>query len=220
MAKQRIVITKFWDDTYIMKLTPTEKLLFLYFLTNPLTNISGIYEISKERISFDTGIVISLLEAILKRFEKDKKAVYKSGWICIINFIKNQNLNPDVIKGIKREIKLIPKGLIFTFARACHSLSQDGTLNLTKLNLTKPNGINRQKKSGGNDIELLTDYFINLTGNEEKPKRHYFAAGEILTLCNNSLEVAKQQINKTMDWAEKQGMEWKLETVIKKYLEI
>ncbi len=55
LAKQRIVNTKFWDDSYITRLTPTEKLLFLYLITNPLTNISGVYELPLKRVAFDTG---------------------------------------------------------------------------------------------------------------------------------------------------------------------
>ena len=51
-----MVNTKFWDDTYIVTLDPIEKLLYLYFLTNPLTNICGIYEIQLRRVAFDTGI--------------------------------------------------------------------------------------------------------------------------------------------------------------------
>lgn len=139
MAKQRVVSVKFWDDTYIMQLDPTEKLLFLYFLTNPLTNISGIYEITLRRISFDTGIDGNMVTVILLRLENDKKIIYRNGWLCIINFIKNQSLNPSVVNGIERELKVIPKDILVQLVTACPSLTQAGTLNLTKLNLTKLN---------------------------------------------------------------------------------
>lgn len=145
MAKQRMVGTKFWDDSYIMGLDPTEKLLFLYLITNTLTNICGIYEISLQRIMFDTGIVDTLLENILKKFKKDKKIVYKNGWVYIINFIKNQNLNPSVVSGAKREVNSINKRILDSLGtgsdrllQAIDRLAQEGTLNLTKLNLTKP----------------------------------------------------------------------------------
>lgn len=141
MAKQRLVSTKFWDDSYIMHLNPTEKLLFLYLITNSLTNICGIYEISLQRIMFDTKIVDTLLENILKKFKKDKKVVYKSGWVYVVNFIKNQNLNPSVVEGIKRELGLINKQVLDSLGTDCDRLVQEGTLNLTKPNLTKlPSG--------------------------------------------------------------------------------
>jgi hypothetical protein len=148
MAKQRMVNTKFWDDSYIIKIDPIEKLLFLYFLTNPLTNISGIYEISLRRIAFDTGIDSEMVLKILNRLEADKKAIYRDGWLWLVNFVKNQNLNPSVISGIKREIQAIPRQILDKIGQDGYSLVQPGTLNLTKLNLTKPN-------LNGNDFSIL-----------------------------------------------------------------
>jgi len=49
MAKNRYINTKFWDDPFIAELSIKEKLLYLYLITNPLTNAAGIYEISKIR---------------------------------------------------------------------------------------------------------------------------------------------------------------------------
>ncbi len=46
MAKYRVVNTRFWDDAYVAELSPNEKLIFLYLLTNALTTIGGIYELS------------------------------------------------------------------------------------------------------------------------------------------------------------------------------
>lgn len=140
MAKQRSINTKFWDDSYILKLDPTEKLLFLYFLSNPLTNISGIYEISPRRIAFDTGIDSEMIENIIKRFERDGKVIYRENWLCLVNFIKNQKPNPSVILGIQRELEVVPKPILLNhLVPVCDSLTQEGTLNLTKLNLTKLN---------------------------------------------------------------------------------
>lgn len=109
MSLQRMVNTKFWDDSYIIKLDPIEKLLFLYLLTNPLTNISGIYEVSLRRVAFDSGIDSEMVGRILKRFEKDKKVVYKNGWIWLVNFVKNQNLNPSIKVGIKSILDDVPQ---------------------------------------------------------------------------------------------------------------
>jgi len=139
MSKQRIINTKFWDDTYIINLDPIEKLLFLYLLTNPLTNISGIYEISLRRIAFDTGIDSEMVTKILSRFKVEKRVFYVEGWIVIKNFIKNQVLNPSVKQGIMREFKVIPTSVKQQLGTEWDSLSQSALLNLTKLNLTKPN---------------------------------------------------------------------------------
>ena len=112
MAKQRYINTKFWDDNYIIERDPIEKLLFLWCLTNPLTNISGIYEATVKRISFDTGIEGGMVLNILDRFEKDKKIIYKDGWIGIKNFIKHQSMNPKIKRGIEIELQKAPPYLL------------------------------------------------------------------------------------------------------------
>ena len=73
MATQRYISTSFWDDEWIQELDPSEKLLYLYLMTNPLTNIAGVYKLSIRRISFDTGFTEDIVKNILERFEKDKK---------------------------------------------------------------------------------------------------------------------------------------------------
>ena len=109
MAKQRIVNTKFWDDSYITRLSPTEKLLFLYLITNPLTNISGVYELPLKRVAFDTGISADRAETIFKKLENDGKLVVTDGWVGVVNFIKHQSLNPKIKQGILSELKRAPK---------------------------------------------------------------------------------------------------------------
>jgi hypothetical protein len=108
MAKKRYINTKFWDDNYIIDLDPIEKLLFLYFLTNPLTDICGIYEIPTKRMAFDTGIDKEMILKIINRFSKDKRIFYIDGWIYIKNFAKHQAVNPKIEEGIKRSLGVIP----------------------------------------------------------------------------------------------------------------
>lgn len=112
MSKQRYLDTKFWDDNYIIKLDPVEKLIFIYCLTNPLTNILGIYEISLRRIAFDTGIDQDMVIKILGRFEKDNKIKYDNGYIVIKNFTKYQKDNPSINRGIEILIPQIPPELL------------------------------------------------------------------------------------------------------------
>ena len=56
MAKYRAVYSKIWIDRDYMKLGKDGKLIFLYLITNPYINNSGIYEMPVKTISFDTGI--------------------------------------------------------------------------------------------------------------------------------------------------------------------
>lgn len=117
MAKQRYINTKFWDDSYISNLDPSEKLIFLYCLTNPCTNISGAYEIPLKRIAFDTGFDCDMLLKIFSRFERDDKIIYKDNWIVILNFIKHQNTQSNtVITGINENLKNSPEWVKHTLS--------------------------------------------------------------------------------------------------------
>lgn len=107
--KTRMINTRFWDDTYISELEPIEKLLFLYLLTNPATNICGIYELPLRNIAFDCGLDKKQVQTILDRFTKDGKIYHFKNWVIIKNFPKHQNSrSPQVQKGIKAELDRIP----------------------------------------------------------------------------------------------------------------
>lgn len=122
MAKQRIVNTRFWDDSYIARLSPTEKLLFLYLITNPLTNIAGVYELPLKRVAFDTGIATDMVDATLEKLERDGKIAFASGWIGLVNFIKYQTLNPKIKQGILLELKRAPKSILDRLSIDYHRL--------------------------------------------------------------------------------------------------
>lgn len=100
-------------------------------------------------MSFDTGISQSDISKYIADFENDKKVFYNEWMICIVNFVKNQNIKVETDNlwiGIKREIseinqeKLIGmlnyKGLIRTLQGAYKVLDIPY---LTLLNSTLPN---------------------------------------------------------------------------------
>mgnify|MGYP003967556755 FL=1 len=108
MSKQRVVNDSFWTDPYVEDLDPSEKLLFIYLLTNPLCNVAGIYEIKIKRIAYETGFDKEMVEKILGRFEKDDKLMKKDDWLIVVNFAKNQANNPNILKGMQRIIGELP----------------------------------------------------------------------------------------------------------------
>ncbi len=92
----------------MLTLDPSEKLLFLYLLTNPLTSICGVYEISLQRIAFDTGFEQDTVNRILQRFEHDKRCIYRDGWLAMRNWLKHQTDSPKVQKGIQVQMEKVP----------------------------------------------------------------------------------------------------------------
>jgi hypothetical protein len=96
--KNRMVNVKFWEDKYISKLSKDGRYLFLYLLTNAYTNCSGIYEVSLNTISSQTGIDKSTILKLFTLFYNDKKVWFDDGTVVIRNFIKNQKFTQGGMK--------------------------------------------------------------------------------------------------------------------------
>lgn len=108
MSKKRSVDTHFWNDNYVADLDPIEKILFLYFLTNPLTNMLGVYEIPLRRIAFDTGIDSDMVKKLIHRFDADEKFSYIDGFVVVHNFLDHQKLNTNMKTSAKNEFLALP----------------------------------------------------------------------------------------------------------------
>ena len=89
MSKLRSINTSIWSDPWIEELTPTEKLLFIYLITNERTNMLGIYESSIKKISFETGINKETVDKALKGFERVGKVKYNNNYqIRFLKYVK------------------------------------------------------------------------------------------------------------------------------------
>lgn len=86
--KTRIIHTKFWADNFISELSPNEKLLFLYFLTNERVNMIHLYECPNRIILTDTGVGEKELELAKRRFEDADKIYFFKGYILLKNAMK------------------------------------------------------------------------------------------------------------------------------------
>lgn len=153
MSKSRYINTKFWSDTYVDTLDPSEKLLFLYLLTNERTTISGAYELPLKIMAVETGFDKNMIEKIIKRFVSDDKMIHQDGWIVMLNSHKHQNLkNSKIVSGIQREFNELPLKIRVKLQELMsHTSVIDETshfnLTLTKPNLTKPNTKNPIKET-------------------------------------------------------------------------
>jgi len=111
MSKLRSVSTAFWSDPFVEDLTPNQKLLFLYFITNEKTNMLGIYEMSIRKISFETGLKKEEIEKGLKAFERVGKVKYVENYIVLINYLKHQNFNTNMKKAAIDIYNALPNSL-------------------------------------------------------------------------------------------------------------
>lgn len=97
--KTRYINTKFWNDNYVSELDPIQKLLFIYFLTNEHTNISGVYEVPLKVVALETGIDKTMVEKMIPFLAP--KVGYVGGLVVIKNFLKHQETKSDnTVKGI------------------------------------------------------------------------------------------------------------------------
>jgi hypothetical protein len=163
MAKQRMINTRFWSDSWVVdKLNPLDMFLFLYILSNDQANIAGIYELPMRIVAFQTKLDIDECKRMIERLEP--RVFYNDGWIYVRRFADHQQSNPNIDKAIAREVGSLPPE-IRKWIEECGITSQRlrkafkdseslGELNLTKLNLTKPN---LTEKSEGFKKNTITD---------------------------------------------------------------
>lgn len=149
---QKYVKDEFWTDPYIEELDPSEKLLFLYLLTNPLCNCAGIFEINNRRIAYETGFDKDMVDKIIGRFIKDGKIIREKDWIIIINFVKNQSNNPSILQGVQRILDSLPPACIQALTASPQPRGY-----YTLLNLTIPYSNEYAKKKVKNSISDLID---------------------------------------------------------------
>jgi hypothetical protein len=98
MSKLRSINTIIWSDTWFETLSVGQKLLFIYLITNEKTNMLGVYEVSTRKISFETGLKETEIEKYLLDFEKSNKIKYKEHRVIMLNFLKHQNYNFNMMK--------------------------------------------------------------------------------------------------------------------------
>jgi len=109
MAKYRQLYTEFWSDSFVLDLTPDEKLFYLYLLTNNKTSQCGIYELPKKFIEMETGLTLETVEKLINRFCEYNKILYcdNTKEIMVLNWMKYNvpNNNINIIKCIQNELK-------------------------------------------------------------------------------------------------------------------
>lgn len=94
--KTRILHTKIWSDSWFRRLDTTEKVFFLYLISNELVNIIHLYELPISVATMQTNIPVEDLERIREKFQADNKLDFYGDYVLINNAYKYQ-----YYKGIK-----------------------------------------------------------------------------------------------------------------------
>jgi hypothetical protein len=107
MATFRKLHITFWTDPFVENLTQEQKLFYLYLITNTKTSQSGIYEISKKYIAYETGFSNKEVNELLEFFESKGKILYSqdTNEIAICNWNKfNYNSSYQTITCVHTDL--------------------------------------------------------------------------------------------------------------------
>ena len=110
--KTRIVHTKMWKDDYFGSLKPTEKLLFIYYLTCERVNILHCFEVPEREITFDTGLDLKAIEAIKQKFQADHRIFFYKKYVYLCNASRyekytgesNEKAQKDIIQAMPPDV--------------------------------------------------------------------------------------------------------------------
>ena len=119
MSIYRHVHINYWQDAFILDLTPEEKYFYVYLLTNSKTKQCGIYELPMRIIETETGYNRETIDKLINRFEEYKKIVYDKSTkeIYLKNWTKHNKITSfKVKKCVEKELsKVKSKDLINLF---------------------------------------------------------------------------------------------------------
>lgn len=138
MAVYRHIHIEYWQDGFVLDLTPEEKYFYIYLMTNSKTSQCGIYELPKRIIETETGYNRETVDKLLNRFIEYKKIRYckETSEIFLINWLKHNRISsPKVKKCIYKELKKIKSmDMVNLFLDECYKYGYTLDENEIKIN--------------------------------------------------------------------------------------
>lgn len=123
MAVYRNIQIGFWQDDFILDLTPEERYFYLYLLTCSKTTQCGIYKLPLGLAEMETGYKQPAIKELLERFIQYGKIVYdaKTQELYMQNWVRyNRITNKNIEKCVLRELKAVKsKELVHIFLQKC-----------------------------------------------------------------------------------------------------
>lgn len=108
MAIYRQVQINFWQDDFVVELTPEERYFYIYIMTNPRTTQCGIFKLVKKFVAFELGYDRETVDKLLKKFDDYGKIHFceETKEIMVINWMKYNFINSkNTILCINKELK-------------------------------------------------------------------------------------------------------------------
>lgn len=170
MAVFRQIHVSFWQDSYVLELTPEQKYFYLYLMTNSKTQQCGCYQLPKKIMELETGYNGETIDKLIKVFEDADKIKYshETKEVLLLNWSKhNFTQSPKVLKLVKKEIDNIkcPE-----FRNLCNSVyfphldtvSIEYPYSIDTVPIPNRNNNNNNKENNNNNNAVYdNDFFYN-----------------------------------------------------------
>ena len=108
MTNYKQIDMRFWQNNFVLGLTPEERDFYMYLVTNTMTTKCGVYKFNMKVAELETGYTAEVIEKHLENFEKYGKIVISKSTkeIMIVNWFKhNFKNNKKMILDINKELK-------------------------------------------------------------------------------------------------------------------
>ena len=117
IMKSRIVKTSLWYSDDFTGISKNAKFLFLYLITCPFIELTGIFKFPKRHILLETTLSEKELIDAVKELEAIKKVFVFSSWVYVVGTEKHNkySLGSKTGAGFKKEMDEIPKSVLNYF---------------------------------------------------------------------------------------------------------
>ena len=223
MAIYRAVQVSFWQDEFVIELTPEEKFFYVYLMTNPKTTQCGIFYQSKKLIEVETGYSRDTIDKLIDRFIAYGKVLYSNDTkeFMIVNWIKYNFINSkNTITCINKELKAVKeKSFVNKFYQQCKkygyplepiSQAMEGSDNynssVAELLALGYGGIPELQ----NEIELQNPKAMRYQEEGVATEENNISTtlGEVVDFFNNNIHlITPHEIEKLISWSEEVSCE-------------
>jgi len=227
----RPIDIEFWQDEFILELSPEHKLTYLFLLTNRRTSQCGIYNIGLTIAQLELKFPEEKIQQHLKFFQEKGKILYseENKEIMLLNWYKYNNIHnhKNIRICINKELKRIKTTeFINTFYEICKGICKEEPTLLRELfkdvelkdevlakeietereRERETETKNKRETVTENKEELDGNVKVNNEENKDKPSDKISNKNKILQAFKNNFHLPSSiEIQKLNQWVEDMG---------------
>lgn len=160
MTNLKQIDMRFWQNNFVLGLSPEERYFYMYLVTNTMTTKCGIYKFNMKVAELETGYSAEVIERKLENFESYGKIVVSKATneIMIVNWFKhNFKNNKKGILEINKELRNVKNK---DFLKRLYNLCLDAEYPVNEIfsGITVP-GVEKQetKKLNSEEPEVIVE---------------------------------------------------------------